>query len=129
MERPTNPRKNSRNLTGKATSVLVLIALSTLAIFALNWPLGDKSSPATHEENVSTANSCGGPLVLAHGFSVYQTNQEKTGFVALDIKAAGELRSFSWSQDGQELALVGNTTGSGAVYVADSALNKFYLVP
>jgi len=136
MERPTNTKESSRNITGKVASVLVFIAISALAIVGLKWAKGssllNQSSPAVDsgmEENVSKASSCGGPLVLAHGFSAYRTNQDNTDFVELDVKDVGELRSFSWSLDGRQLALFGNTTGSGAIYVADSGLNEFHLVP
>ena len=135
MERPTNTKENSQTITGKIISVLVLIAISALAIFGLKWAKGsslsNQSSPATdsNEKNVSKASSCGGPLVLAHGFSAYQTNQDNTDFVEFAIKDVGELRSFSWSPNGQQLALFGNTTGSGVIYVADSGLKEFHLVP
>lgn len=36
-------------------------------------------------------------------------------------KAIGELRSFAWSPDGRQLALMGNTTGRGNIYLTDSA--------
>ena len=131
MERPTNTQETSRNITGKVTSVLVFLALSILAILGLKW-VTSSSSQATDsgvKENASKANSCSGPLVLAHGFSAYQTNQAKTGFVELDIKDVGELRSFSWSPDGQRLALVGNTTGRGNIYVAGPTVDQFQLIP
>jgi Tol biopolymer transport system component len=51
---------------------------------------------------------------------VFLTNPEKTEFVALDTgNQIGELLSFTWSPDGEELAIVGNTTGSGTIYVTD----------
>ena len=69
-------------------------------------------------------------MILAHGFSIYQTNPDKTAFVELNIKDVGELRSFSWSPDGRQLALFGNTTGRGAVYIADdSSFIEFHLIP
>lgn len=74
-------------------------------------------SSDTFESNVRQGNICEGPLALAHGFSVYVTNQNKTGFIELDDqRAIGELRSFAWSEDGQ-LAVVGNTTGTGIIYL------------
>ena len=78
-------------------------------------------SSDTFESNVRQGNICEGPLALAHGFSVYVTNQDKTAFIELDAqRAIGELRSFAWSADGQ-LAVVGNTTGTGNIYLTDSA--------
>lgn len=36
-------------------------------------------------------------------------------------KNIGELRSFAWSPDGKQLAIVGNTTGRGNIYLTDAA--------
>ncbi len=72
------------------------------------------------EDSVRTGNICSGPLAAAHGFAVFLTNTDKTGFVTLDEqKAIGELRSFNWSPDGQRLAIVGNTMGSGNIHITD----------
>ncbi|MEO8355287.1 MAG: hypothetical protein ABI621_05200 [Chloroflexota bacterium] len=72
------------------------------------------------EDRVRTGNICSGPLAVAHGFAVFLTNADKTGFVTLDEqKAIGELRSFNWSPDGQWLAIVGNTMGSGNIHVTN----------
>jgi Tol biopolymer transport system component len=74
------------------------------------------------ETDVRTGNVCVGPLALAHGFDVFLTNQDKTEFVTLDPgKTVGELRSFAWSADGKQLAILGNTTGRGNIYLTDSA--------
>jgi len=74
------------------------------------------------ETDVRTGNICVGPLALAHGFDVFLTNQDKTEFVTLDPgKTVGELRSFAWSADGKQLAILGNTTGRGNIYLTDSA--------
>ena len=72
------------------------------------------------EDNVQQGNICTGPIALAHNFSVYLTNQDKTGFEMLDEhQAIGELRSFSWSSDGGRLAILGNTAGNGNIYLTD----------
>ena len=103
-------------------------------VFLLNWVLGSlipQAPPAagtteTREvsfaESVRAGDSCAAPLALTHGFGVFLTNLDKTGFVALDAeKAIGELRSFAWSPDGKRLALVGNSMGSGNIYLTDSS--------
>ena len=107
---------------------------AVLGFFLFNWAIRSlvpsEQAPGssnteipleTFESNVRQGNICEGPLALAHGFSVYVTNQDKTGFIELDAqRAIGELRSFAWSADGQ-LAVVGNTTGTGNIYLTDSA--------
>ena len=108
-------------------------ALALFGIFALSWifrALVPNLSPASgatptrvfsFEDKVRAGNICGGPLAVAHNFSVALTNQDKTAFVALDEqKVIGELRSLAWSPDGKQLAVVGNTTGSGNIYLTDS---------
>lgn len=76
----------------------------------------------TFESNVRQGNICEGPLALAHGFSAFMSNAEKTEFIDLDPqRTIGELRSLSWSLNGEQLALVGNTTGTGNIYLTDSA--------
>ena len=73
------------------------------------------------ETNVRAGNICAAPLAVGHNFSVSLTNQDKTGFVMLDEgKTIGELRSFAWSPDGRQLAIVGNTTGQGNIYLTNS---------
>ncbi|MEP7134453.1 MAG: hypothetical protein ABI904_05930 [Chloroflexota bacterium] len=111
--------------------------LAVLGVFALSWTLrslvpslapASRTTPtpvATFEANVRAGNVCKGPLAVAHDFSVARTNQNKTGFVILDEQQAiGELRSMTWSPDGRQLAIVGNTTGSGNIYLTDSANNS-----
>ena len=103
-------------------------------VLLLSWTIrsfaAQPSSAAgpTETQEVSFADSvyngeiCTGPLALTHGFDVFLTNEHKTGFVALDEeKSIGELRSFTWSPDGERLAIVGNTTGSGNLLITDSA--------
>jgi Tol biopolymer transport system component len=83
---------------------------------------GTTSIPeASFESSVRNGNICAGPLALSHGFDVFLTNSEKTEFITLDAgKRIGELRSFTWSADGKRLAVLGNTTGSGNLYLTDA---------
>jgi Tol biopolymer transport system component len=72
-------------------------------------------------ESVRAGDICVGPLALGHGFSVVLTNPEKTGFVMLDPEnTVGELRSFTWSSEGDQLAILGNSQGRGNIYLTDS---------
>ena len=74
------------------------------------------------EDDVRQGNICAGPLAVGHDFSVSLTNQDKTGFVAVDPQnVATELDSFAWSPDGRQLAVIGNTGGQGNIYLTDSA--------
>lgn len=108
--------------------------LAICAVFLLNWTIrslvpntptaaGRTPNPETSfESNVRQGDICTGPLAVAHGFAVFLTNEDKTGFVALDEgKTIGELRSFAWSPDGRQLAIVGNTTGRGNIYLTEAA--------
>ena len=103
-------------------------------ILLLNWtirPFTPEISPAagnTPTPEVSFAASlrsgdiCMGPLALVHGFTVFLSNPEKTGFAAVDVGSPmGEMRSFTWSPGSKQLTLVGNTMGSGNVLVTDPA--------
>jgi WD40 repeat protein len=72
------------------------------------------------EASVRQENICFGYLALVHGFSLFLTNEDKTGFVPLDTAdTIGEVRSFAWSAGGKRLAVIGNTTGSGTIYLSD----------
>ena len=57
MKLSRNTQENSRNIIGKVISVLVLIALSVLAIFTLKSITSHQTSSVSHEENVSAINS------------------------------------------------------------------------
>ena len=71
-------------------------------------------------DRVRSGDICAGPLALAHGFSIFLTNEEKTRFVPLETgNAIGEVRSFAWSADGKRVAVIGNTTGSGTIYITE----------
>jgi len=111
------------------------VLFAICSVYMLNWIVrslppeqptaGSASSPEiSFESNVRAGNICKGTLAASHNFSVSLTNQNKTGFVTLDEhETIGELRSFSWSPNGQQLAIVGNTTGQGNIYLTDSASN------
>jgi WD40 repeat protein len=88
-------------------------------------PLGMTVQTPTQEpsfaESVRSGNICAGPLAVAHNFSVALSNADKTSFIPLDEQQTiGELRSFAWSADGSQLAVAGNTTGSGNIYLMDA---------
>jgi len=106
-----------------AISVIYVLS-STIRSRSSNQPAAtsDVSSPVIpFESNVRAGNVCKGSLAVAHNFSVSLTNPDKTGFKTLDEqKAIGELRSLAWSPDGKQLAIVGNTTGTGNIYLTDS---------
>jgi dipeptidyl aminopeptidase/acylaminoacyl peptidase len=106
--------------------------LALFAVLLLNWTIRSlvpelppaaaetAKPPISFEDNVRQGNICSGPLALAHGFEVFLTNEDKTGFVPVDTgNTLDELRSFTWSADGERLAVVGNTTGSGNIYITD----------
>jgi hypothetical protein len=108
--------------------------LALCAVFLLNWTIrslapdlppaaGGTSIPEIpFAEKVRQGTICTGPLTAAHGFAVFLTNEDKTGFIMLDEqKKIGELRSFAWSPDGRQLAIFGNTTGRGNIHITDSA--------
>ena len=110
--------------------------VALFVLFLLNWTMqslvpnlpgaegGTTVPEISFEDDLRQGNICEGPLALAHNFSVYITNQDKTGFETLDEhRTIGELRSFAWSPDGQQLAIVGNTTGRGNIYLTNSTGN------
>jgi Tol biopolymer transport system component len=121
---------------GWFSKIIVPVAW-TLAIVAgvalMNWMIRplvppEQSQPASSstevpfETQVRREDICKGPLAVAHGFSVALTNDDKTAFIPLDAdRAIGELRSFAWSVDGDQLAVLGNTTGNGNIYITDSS--------
>jgi Tol biopolymer transport system component len=72
------------------------------------------------EASVRAGNICAGPLAVAHEFDVFLTHEDKTEFVPVDTgNTLNELRSFAWSADGQQLAVIGNSIGSGKIYIID----------
>jgi Tol biopolymer transport system component len=67
---------------------------------------------------LQTGEICQGPLAAAQGFSVFLSEADKTVFEEIGAgEDIGELRSFVWSPDGQTLAVLGNTLGSGNIYL------------
>ena len=73
-------------------------------------------------EKVHTGEICTGSLAAAHGFAVFLTDSEKTKFLPLEPgNTTDEYRSFAWSTDGQQLAILANITGSGAIFVTDAS--------
>jgi len=114
----THKEKMSRTL-GWQSRLLPSLGWAILiisAVFLLNWAvrsLMPKQLPATDgtpdpsisfEDNVKAGNICQGQLTVGHGFSVFQSNRDKSGFVELDVQEdIGELRSFAWSHDGGQL--------------------------
>lgn len=106
--------------------------LIVAAVFALNWtirslapaqpsaPLETTVPELSFADQIRQGDICAGPLALAHGFSMFLTNEDKTSFVPLETgNAIGEVRSFAWSADGKHLAVIGNTTGSGTIYITE----------
>jgi len=107
---------------------------AVLGFIVLTWTIRSLASPEqitpaapnteipveTFKSKVRQGNICAGRLALAHGFNVFLTNEDKTAFMSLDEeKAIGELRTFAWSSNGEQLAILGNTTGNGNIYIAD----------
>ena len=128
-------KTKSRPAQGWYTKIAVPVGWAILAlgaVFLLNQiirsvafnqpsPSGGTSAPEmSFEQNVRKGDICEGPLAVAHNFSVSLTNQDKTGFEMLDEhKTIGESRSFAWSPDGRQLAVLGNTAGNGNIYLTD----------
>lgn len=101
-------------------------------LFLLNWTVRSLASnpselgaevstpPVSFIDEIQQGNICMGRLAVEHGFNVFLTNPEKTELVAVDVGTnLGEIRSFAWSADGRQLAIIGNTTGTGSIYVTD----------
>jgi hypothetical protein len=120
---------------GQRTKLIAALGWAILALFAvllLNWTirsLAPEVQPAAAEtpqpeisfaDRVRQEDICADPLALVHGFEVFLTNEDKTGFVPLDTAdSIGEVRSIAWSSDGKQLAVIGNTTGSGTIYITE----------
>jgi hypothetical protein len=79
-----------------------------------------ETQEVSFEENVRQGNICAAPLAVAHNFGVYLTSPDKTQFAVVDAgNSIGEIRSFTWSADGKELLLLGNSPSGGNIYHAD----------
>jgi len=101
----------------------VLLLNWALRSFAPQTPPAAGVTPtqeASFAAGVRAGDICLGPLAVVHGFTVFLSNPEKTEFAAVDVGTPmGEMRSFTWSADGKQLTIVGNTMGSGHVLVTD----------
>lgn len=102
-----------------------VLLLNSLFRYLVPQPSPAAGSTPTQEvpfiDNVRAGNICMGPLAVAHGFTVFLTNPEKTEFAAVDAgDPSGDLRSFTWSVDGKQLAIVGNAMGSGNIHLTDA---------
>lgn len=117
----------------KLTPALGWAFAAVCAVFVLNWTFRSlvpgltaasaetPTAQITFEERVRAGDICPGPLAVAHNFSVAVTNADKTAFIPIEQEeTAGELRSFIWSTDGEQLAMLGNTFGTGSIYLTDS---------
>jgi Tol biopolymer transport system component len=131
---PSKTERIERNRLMKFLSPVGWVIVAIFGVLVLSWILRSllpgiqvaagptPTQKVSFETDVRTGNVCVGPLALAHGFDVFLTNQDKTEFVTLDTgKTVGELRSFAWSADGGQLAILGNTTGQGNIYLTDPA--------
>ena len=120
------------SLTGWAVLILIGVVLLNWSIrsLAVNQPASEitPDSASTFVDEVRQGAICANPLALGHNFSVFISNPDKTDFVELDPqRSIGELRSFAWSSDGQ-LAVVGNTTGAGNIYLWNPSDNSLSAV-
>jgi len=116
--------------------------LAICAVFLINWtirsllinpPVAPEVAPSlepSFETDIRQGRICADPLALAHDFSVFLTNQEKTGFIELDVaEPVDELRTFAWSPDGSQLAIVANKMGHGQIYIKDIGGQLEYVLP
>jgi len=133
MEKYKTQRQSIQGWFTKFAGNMGWAFLAIGVVFLLSWTIrslvpnlsaASNTTPTpmnSFEQNVRAGNICRGPLAVAHNYSVALTNQAKTGFITLDEQETiGELRSLVWSPDGKQLALVGNTTGTGNIYLTDS---------
>ena len=115
--------------------------LAISAVFLLSWTMrsvipelqpaaAESSTPEpSFEEDIRQGNRCAGPLAVAHNFSVALTDENKTSFVMLDEhQDLEEIRSFAWSPDGTQLAVVGNLAGQGKISVRDFGESIQYVI-
>jgi Tol biopolymer transport system component len=127
-------QKKTKSTRAWFTKILPVMAWTVVALGAvvlLNWTIRSLASPApaaspeliaSFEEEIRQQKICPSPLALEHGFAVFLTNDNKAGFLPLDQeKSIGEMRSFAWSADGSQLAIMGNTTGRGNVWLTSAS--------
>jgi Tol biopolymer transport system component len=132
MQRAKTKSQPAQGWLPKLLPVMGWAILAVCAVFLLQWTilsLAPEVSPAARvtsapepsfETDLRQGNICRGPLAVGHGFSVFLTNPDKTGFIRLDQeKTIGEMRSFAWSPDGKQLAIVGNTMGRGNIHITN----------
>jgi Tol biopolymer transport system component len=127
MDAAHKKTKPTRWRPAKILPAMAWMVVVAGAVLLLNWTMRSLASPVpatppepipSFEENVRNEAICAGRLAVEHGFAVFLTNDDKTGFVPLDPeKSIGEMRSFAWSTDGSQLAIFGNTTGHGNVWL------------
>jgi len=130
MDAYKNNSKPKTNRFSKYITAAAWITAAALGLFLFAWTINSLSQNSgagtavteiPFDANVRQGGICAGPLAVAHNFSVALTNSGKTEFITLDpTQSIGELRSFAWSPNGKQLAVVGNTTGSGNIYLTDS---------
>ena len=117
------------------TKLIIPLGWAVVAIggvLLLNWIIGSfapQPSPAagpaatgevSFAAGVRSGNLCMSTLAVGHGFAVFLTNPEKTEFAAVDAgNTIFEIRSFAWSPNGEQLAIVGNSMGTGSIHIAD----------
>ncbi|HZW02520.1 MAG TPA: hypothetical protein VFF68_01235 [Anaerolineaceae bacterium] len=132
-ERNQSPRAwPLRLLPSVGWAVFAIFAIVVVAWGASSLSSNESSAaeatptlPVAFDEAVQSGEVCTGPLVVGHGASVFVTNPEKNGFIALDEEEnIGELRAFQWSYDGESLAAAGVTRGSGDLYLLNAETNQ-----
>lgn len=127
------PSQNEKqNSLMKFLKPVGLVMAVVAAVLLANWIFGSLlpgiqpgANPSVtpevpFEANVRQGNICAAPLAVSHGFGVFLTSPDKAQFAAIDAgNTIGEMRSFTWSADGKQLFILGNTLGSGNIYQAD----------
>lgn len=133
MDSADKKTQSARRNGTRLLPALMWTALAIGAMLLLNWTIrslasGSPAAGATpvptvsFETSVRQGDLCAGPLAAGHGFAVFLTNEDMTGFLPLDEeKTIGEMRSFTWSPDGKLLAIAGNTTGRGNIHILNLA--------
>jgi hypothetical protein len=133
MDAYQNKSQPNKDRVSKIIAPVGWAVVAVIGFVLLNWTFrslvlpeqisaGTSSEEVPFETRVRQGDICAGPLTLAHGFSVSLTNQDKTAFVPLDEEGnIGEMRSFIWSTNGSQVAVLGNTTGNGNIYLTDTS--------
>lgn len=139
LENQLMNKATTRPAPSRLKQILIPVSwvLATLGgVILLSWvtrSLVPQPSPAAEQtpteevsfaDNVRAGNICAAPLALSHGFAVFLSNPEKNEFVMVDTgRAMSEVRSFAWSPDGEQLAIIGNSMGTGVIYLAQPGSN------